>query len=155
MKPVKDEPKIIVELRPDQLADIIDAVLAFADDCANDREILQSMPRVDRDTVEDLLQRESALQTLAAWLQHVQEEAEWNYFAPRMRPIPPPCGRNCPDRSGTCRAGCCTWTLYESIRNHIYDVNHRDRDSLQPDLAAGKQMVHADNQIRRRKHIAK
>ena len=30
-----------------------------------------------------------------------------------------------------------------------------DRDSLQPDLAAGKQMVHADNQIRRRKHIAK
>lgn len=45
MKPVKDEPKIPVELRPDQLADIIDAVLAFADDCANDREILQSMPR--------------------------------------------------------------------------------------------------------------
>ena len=76
VKPVKDEPKIPVELRPDQLADIIDAVLAFADDCANDREILQSMPRVDRDTVEDLLQRESALQTLAAWLQHVQEEAE-------------------------------------------------------------------------------
>lgn len=78
-----------------------------------------------------------------------------DYFAPRMRPIQPPCGRNCPDRSGTCRAGCCTWTLYESIRNHIYDVNHRDRDSLQPDLAAGKQMVHAENQIRRRKHIAK
>lgn len=72
-----DEPKITVELRPDQLADIIDAVLAFADDCANDREILQSMPRVDRDTVEDLLQRETALQTLAAWLQHVQEEAKW------------------------------------------------------------------------------
>ena len=62
------EQKIPVELRPDQLADIIDAVLAFADDCANDREILQSMPRVDR--------RESALQTLAACLQHVQEEAE-------------------------------------------------------------------------------
>ena len=67
-----DEQKITVELRPDQLSDIIDAVLAFADD----REILQSMPRVDRDTVEDLLQRETALQTLAAWLQHVQEEAE-------------------------------------------------------------------------------
>lgn len=71
-----DEPKITVELQPDQLAGIIDAVLAFADDCANDREILQSMQRVDRDTVEDLLQRESALQKLAAWLQHVQEEAE-------------------------------------------------------------------------------
>lgn len=78
-----------------------------------------------------------------------------NYFAPRMRPIPPPCGRNCPDRSGTCRAGCCTWTLYESIRNHIYDVNHRDRDSLQPDLAAGKQMVHAENKVRRRRYVAK
>ncbi len=71
-----DKSKITVELRPDQLDDIIDAVLAFADDCANDREILQSMPRVDRDTVEDLLRRESALQKLAAWLQHVQEEAE-------------------------------------------------------------------------------
>lgn len=71
-----EKSKIPVELRPDQLADIIDAVLAFADDCANDREILQSMQRVDRDTVEDLLRRESALQKLAAWLQHVQEEAE-------------------------------------------------------------------------------
>ena len=71
-----DEQKITVELRTDQLDDIIDAVLAFADDCANDREILQSMPRVDRDTVDDLLRRESALQKLAAWLQHVQEEAE-------------------------------------------------------------------------------
>lgn len=78
-----------------------------------------------------------------------------NYFAPRMRPIPPPCGRNCQDRSGTCRAVCCTWTLYESIRNHIYDVNHRDRDSLQPDLAAGKQMVHAENKVRRRRYVAK
>ena len=71
-----DERKITVEIRPDQLADIIDAVLAFADDCANDREILQSMPRVDRETVEDLLQRETELQKLAEWLQHVQEEAE-------------------------------------------------------------------------------
>ena len=71
-----DEAKITVELRPDQLDDIIDAVLAFADACANDRELLQSMPRVDRDTVEDRLRRELALQKLAAWLQHVQEEAE-------------------------------------------------------------------------------
>ena len=68
--------RIELRMRPEQLADIIDAVLAFADDCANDREILQSMPRVDRDTVEDLLQRETALQTLATWLQHVQEESE-------------------------------------------------------------------------------
>ena len=71
-----DEAKITVELRPDQLDDIVDAVLAYADDCANDRELLQSMPRVDRDTVDDLLRRETALQTLASFLQHVQEESE-------------------------------------------------------------------------------
>ncbi len=71
-----DGAKITVELRPDQLDDIVDAVLAYADDCANDREILQSMPRVDRDTVSELLRRESALQTLASFLQHVQEESE-------------------------------------------------------------------------------
>jgi len=71
-----DGGKITVELRPDQLDDIVDAVLAYADDCANDRELLQSMPRVDRDTVSELLRRESALQTLASFLQHVQEESE-------------------------------------------------------------------------------
>ena len=32
MKPVKDEPKIIVELRPDQLASLIDA-LGLASEC--------------------------------------------------------------------------------------------------------------------------
>ena len=76
MKPVKDEPKIPVELRPDQLDDIVAALLAYADDCANDREILQSMERVDQDTVNDLVLRETKLNKLAAWLQHVQEEAE-------------------------------------------------------------------------------
>lgn len=96
VKPVKDEPKIPVELRPDQLADIIDAVLAFADDCANDREILQSMPRVDRDTVEDLLQRETALPNARGMAAARTGGSEVDYFAPRMRPIPPPCGRNCP-----------------------------------------------------------
>ena len=77
-----------------------------------------------------------------------------NYFAPRMRPIPPPCGRNCPDRSGTCRAVCCTWTLYESIRNHIYDINHRDKISLEPDIAAIRQIERAANKDRRGKSYA-
>ena len=77
-----------------------------------------------------------------------------NYFAPRMRPIPPPCGRNCPDRSGTCRAGCCTWTLYESIRNHIYEINHRDKISLEPDIAAIRQIERAANKDRRGKTYA-
>ena len=69
-------PKITVELRPDQLDDIVDALLAYADDCANDREILQSMERVDQDTVNDLVLRETKLNKLAAWIQHVQDENE-------------------------------------------------------------------------------
>jgi hypothetical protein len=77
------------------------------------------------------------------------------YFAPRMRPVPPLCARDCPDRSGTCRAGCCNWKLYESIRNHIYDVNHRDRMDMELDHAANRQTVRAENRIRRRKHYEK
>lgn len=69
-------PKITVELRQDQMDDIVDALLAYADDCANDREILQSMERVDQDTVNDLVLHETKLNKLAAWLQHVQEENE-------------------------------------------------------------------------------
>ena len=68
--------RIEIRLRPDQLDDIVDALLAYADDGANDREILQSMERVDQDTVNDLVLRETKLNKLAAWLQHVQEENE-------------------------------------------------------------------------------
>ena len=71
-----DYDKIELRLRPDQLDDIIDALLAYADDCAEDRAILQSMERVDQDTVNDLVLRETQLGKLAAWLQHVQEENE-------------------------------------------------------------------------------
>ncbi len=34
------------------------------------------MPRVDRETVNDLAQRETQLNKLGRWLQHVKEEAE-------------------------------------------------------------------------------
>ena len=68
--------RIEIRLRPDQLDDIVDALIAYADDCANDRELLQSMPRVNRDTIDDLTLRETKLLKLAAWLQHVQEESE-------------------------------------------------------------------------------
>ena len=71
-----DYDKIEIRLRPDQLDDIIDALLAYADDCAEDRAILQSMERVDQDTVNDLVLRETQINKLAAWLQHVQEENE-------------------------------------------------------------------------------
>ena len=44
------EQKIPVNFRPDQLADVIEAVNAYADDLKNDRALLYEMPRVDHET---------------------------------------------------------------------------------------------------------
>lgn len=67
--------KIPVNFRPDQLADVIEAVNAYADDLANDRELLCSMERVDYETANDLLAQQTRLQKLAYWLMKVQDEA--------------------------------------------------------------------------------
>ena len=69
------EQKIQVSFRPDQLADVIEAVNAYADDIANDRELLCSMERVDYKTANDLLEQQTRLQKLAYWLLCVQDEA--------------------------------------------------------------------------------
>lgn len=69
------EQKIPVSFRPDQLADVIEAVNAYADDLANDREMLCSMERVDYKTANDLLEQQTRLQKLAYWLMKVQDEA--------------------------------------------------------------------------------
>lgn len=69
------EQKIPVSFRPDQLADVIEAVNAYADDLKNDREILCEMPRVDNETTDALLKQETRLQKLAYWLLCVQDEA--------------------------------------------------------------------------------
>ena len=69
------EQKIQVSFRPDQLADVIEAVNAYADDLANDRELLCSMERVDHETTDELLKQETRLQKLAYWLLCVQDEA--------------------------------------------------------------------------------
>ena len=69
------EHKIQVSFRPDQLADVIEAVNAYADDLANDRELLCSMERVDYKTANDLLEQQTRLQKLAYWLMKVQDEA--------------------------------------------------------------------------------
>lgn len=69
------EQKIPVSFRPDQLADVIEAVNAYADDLANDRELLCSMERVDYETANDLLAKQTRLQKLAYWLLCVQDEA--------------------------------------------------------------------------------
>ena len=67
--------KITVKFRPDQLADVIEAVNAYADDLANDRELLCSMECVDYETANDLLTQQTRLQKLAYWLMKVQDEA--------------------------------------------------------------------------------
>lgn len=69
------EQKIQVSFRPDQLADVIEAVNAYAEDLANDRELLCSMERVDYKTANDLLEQQTRLQKLAYWLLCVQDEA--------------------------------------------------------------------------------
>ena len=69
------EQKIPVSFRHDQLADVIEAVNAYADDLANDRELLCSMERVDYKTANDLLEQQTRLQKLAYWLLCVQDEA--------------------------------------------------------------------------------
>ena len=67
--------KIPVDFRPDQLADVIEAVNAYADDLKNDRALLCEMPKIDHETTDALLAQETRLQKLAYWLQCVQDEA--------------------------------------------------------------------------------
>lgn len=69
------EQKIPVSFRPDQLADVIEAVNAYADDLANDWELLCRMERVDYKTANDLLEQQTRLQKMAYWLLCVQDEA--------------------------------------------------------------------------------
>ena len=72
--PVKER-KITVDFRPDQLADVIEAVNAYADDLKNDRALLCEMPKIDHETTDALLAQETRLQKLAYWLMKVKDEA--------------------------------------------------------------------------------
>lgn len=68
--------KITVEFRPEQLGDVIEAVVRAAEQDAEDIEIFASMPLPDREIIAELAESRKRLSTLAAWLQHVMEEAE-------------------------------------------------------------------------------
>lgn len=70
----QEEKRIPVNFRPDQLADVIEAVNAYADDLKNDRALLYEMPKIDHETTDALLEQETRLQKLAYWLMKVQEE---------------------------------------------------------------------------------
>lgn len=69
------EGKIPVELTPEQLADLIDATTRAAEQDQEEAEILSSQPRIDRETVGELLETRKRMLTLAAWMQHLWEEA--------------------------------------------------------------------------------
>lgn len=69
------EGKIPVELTPEQLADLIDAATRAAEQDQEDAEILSSQPHIDREIVELVLETRKRLLTLAAWMQHLWEEA--------------------------------------------------------------------------------
>lgn len=68
--------KIPVELTPEQMADLIDAATRAAEQDLEDAEILCSQPHIDREIVELVLETRKRLLTLAAWMQHLWEEAE-------------------------------------------------------------------------------
>ena len=68
------ERKITGYFRPDQLADVIEAVNAYADDLKNDRALLYEMPRIDHETTDALLEQETRLPQRAYGLMKVQEE---------------------------------------------------------------------------------
>ena len=70
------EGKITVEMPPEQMADLIDAATRAAEQDQEDAEILSSQPHIDRETVELVLEARKRLLTLAAWMQHLWEEAE-------------------------------------------------------------------------------
>lgn len=70
----QEEKRIPINFRPDQMADVIEAVNAYADDLKNDRALLYEMPRIDHETTDALLEQETRLQKLAYWLMKVQEE---------------------------------------------------------------------------------
>lgn len=71
-----DGKKIPVELTPEQMADLIDAATRAAEQDQEDAEIPSSQPHIDREIVELVLETRKRLLTLAAWMQHLWEEAE-------------------------------------------------------------------------------
>lgn len=68
--------KIPVELTPEQMEDLIDAATRAAEQDQEDAEILSSKPHIDREIVGMVLETRKRLLTLAAWMQHLWEEAE-------------------------------------------------------------------------------
>lgn len=69
------EERITVRFRPEQLDSVIDALMLASSCEQEDARILSDMERVSAQCVADTVARQDNYARLAAWLQHVQEEA--------------------------------------------------------------------------------
>lgn len=47
-------------------------------------------------------------------------------YAPKTKPVPPPCGRDCPGRAPGCSAMCCSWMLYQHPGAHLSKAARRE-----------------------------
>lgn len=72
-------------------------------------------------------------------------------YAPAIKPVPHPCGRECAGREPGCAAMCCTWGLYVAIRNHIYAKNLAADERMRPNDRAIQNITKAQNRAGRRK----
>ena len=72
-------------------------------------------------------------------------------YAPVIKPVPHPCGRDCAGREPGCAAMCCTWGLYVAIRNHTYAKNLAADERMRPNDRAIQNITKAQNRAGRRK----
>ena len=70
-------------------------------------------------------------------------------YAPKTKPIPPPCGRDCPGCAPGCSAMCCSWMLYQSIREHIYQKQLAEKHAQELNFVARREIAHAGRKVRK------
>lgn len=70
-------------------------------------------------------------------------------YAPKTKPVPPPCGRDCPGRAPGCSAMCCSWMLYQSIREHIYQKQLAEKHAQELNFVAQREIAHAGRKVRK------
>lgn len=52
-------------------------------------------------------------------------------WEPTTRKIPNPCGRFCAGREPGCAVMCCTWQLYVTIRNYLYNQRFEEKRNME------------------------
>ena len=70
-------------------------------------------------------------------------------YAPKTKPVTPSCGRDCPGRAPGCSAMCCSWMLYQSIREHIYQKQLAEKHAQELNFVARREIAHAGRKVRK------